>query len=78
MLLIFWYSNDFKKVEKLSRGIKVEGADVEDLCNKNQINFLDTEYKFSIKSIKRLDNNIVLETISNDDGTTQYIFDFGF
>lgn len=74
----FWYSNDYKKVEKLSRGIKAPGADVEDLCNKNQINFLDSDYKFTIKSIKKLDNNVVLETISGDDGTTQYIFDFGF
>ena len=74
----FWYSNDYKKVEKLSRGLRAEGADVEDLCNKNQINFLETDYSFTIKSIKKLDNNIVLETISDDDGTTQYIFDFGF
>ena len=74
----FWYSNDLKKVEKLNRGIKAPGADVEDLCNKNQINFLDTDYTFTIKSIKKLDNNVVLETISGDDGTTQYIFDFGF
>ena len=74
----FWYTNDYKNIEKLNRGMSVEGADIEDLCNKNHLSFLETDYVFSIKSVKKLGNKIVLETISGDDGTTQYIFDFGF
>ena len=74
----FWYTNDYKNIEKLNRGMSVEGADIEDLCNKNHLSFLETDYVFSIKSVKKLGNRIVLETISGDDGTTQYIFDFGF
>ena len=74
----FWYTNDFKNIEKLNRGMNIQGADIEDLCNKNHLTFLETDYTFSIKSIKKLGNRFVLETISGDDGTTQFIFDFGF
>lgn len=74
----FWFTNDYKNIEKLNRSMNIEGADIEDLCNKNHLSFLETDYVFSIKSVKKLGNRVVLETISGDDGTTQYIFDFGF
>lgn len=74
----FWFTNDYKKLERFTRDLKYDQNNLEGMCQKYNIQFLDKEYKFKITEIKKIGTDVILKTESLKDGTVEYLIDYGF